>query len=146
MFFGQFYHNLDEKGRLTIPAKFRELISVEGGFVLQGFDQNLIVLPSSTYVSLSHRVNQMSLTDPISRLLRRLIYSTAFQIELDSSGRILLPQYLRKESGIESDVVVVGNGDYFEIWSPEQWSQQAELLQDAQANAHRFSVLNLTSE
>lgn len=146
MFLGQFYHNLDEKGRLTIPAKFRELLSAEGGYVIQGFDKNLLVLPSSTYISWSHNVNRMSLTEQMPRLLRRLIYSTADEIDLDSSGRILIPLFLRKAAGIESEAVVVGSGDYFEIWSPEQWSYQAELLQDVQANAHRFSVLNLTSE
>jgi len=146
MFLGQFYHNLDEKGRLTIPAKFRELLSTEGGYVIQGFDQNLLVLPSSTYITWSHHVNRMSLTDPTPRLLRRLFYSTAHQLDLDSSGRLLLPQFLRKAAGIDSEVVFVGSGDYFEIWSSEQWSHQAELLQDAQENAHRFSVFNLTSE
>jgi MraZ protein len=146
MFLGQFYHTLDDKGRLTVPSRFRDLLIEEGGYIMQGFDKNLIVLPSSTFESMYHRVNQMSMTDPTARQLRRLLFSTADHVEIDKAGRILLPQFLRQTILLESGVVIVGNGDYFEIWSPEQWSVQAELLQDAQSNAQRFTALNLTSE
>ena len=147
MFLGRFYHNLDDKGRLTIPASFRNLLLAESGaYVLQGFDQNLMVLPSSTFESLSRRVNQMSMTDQAARLLRRLIFSTADRVEVDKAGRILIPQFLRQAAGLESGVVIVGSGEFFEIWSPEYWNAQAEQLQDTQSNALRFSALNLTSD
>jgi MraZ protein len=145
-FLGQFYHTLDEKGRLTVPARFRESLLAEGGYIMQGFDQNLMVLPSSTFETFSHRINKMSLTDPTSRLLRRLLFSTAYHAEFDKAGRILIPQFLRQSAALESDVVFVGSGDYFEIWSAEQWTSQAEQLQDAQLNAHRFAALDLSSE
>ena len=146
MFLGQFYHNLDDKGRLTIPTSFRELLSNNGAYVLQGFEENLLVLPSPLFEIVSQRINQMSMTDPTTRLLRRLFFSTAKGVEVDKSGRILLPQFLRQSANLESQVIVVGNGAYFELWSPEHWSPQAELIQDTQTNAHRFAALNLTAE
>ena len=146
MFLGQFRHNLDSKGRLTIPARFRDLLVPQGAYVMQGFDRNLMVLPTSTFESISHRVNGMSMTDPRTRLLRRLIFSTANYVEVDRAGRVLLPQFLRDVAELESGVIVVGNGDYFEIWSPELWEAQVEELQDAQINADRFEGLILTSE
>lgn len=146
MFLGQFCHNLDEKGRLTVPARFRDQLVAEGGYIMQGFDQNLMVLPSSTFETFSHGVSQMSLTDPTARLLRRLLYSTAFPIEFDKAGRILIPQFLRQFASLENDVVIVGSGEYCEIWSAGLWAAQTEQLQDAQTNAHRFAALNLTSE
>lgn len=146
MFLGQFYHNIDEKGRLTVPARFRDQLNAEECIVMQGFDQNLMLLTSSYFNLLSRRLNGMSLTDSTARLLRRLIYSTAHQVELDKSGRVLLPQFLREAIGLENEVVVVGAGDYIEIWSVEQWSKQANQIHDAQLNADRFAALNLSTE
>lgn len=146
MFLGRFRHNLDDKGRLTVPARFRERLAAEGAYVMQGFDRNLMVLPSSAFEVMSRRINQMSMTDPDARLLRRLLFSTADQVEIDKSGRILLPQFLRQSAGLDAPVVVVGLGDYFEIWSPETWERQEAQLEEAQSNAQRFTALNLTSE
>ena len=146
MFLGQFYHSLDEKGRITIPVRFRDLLAPDGAYVMQGFDQNLIVLPSKIFETLSRRIHQMSITDPKARLLRRLIFSTADRTDVDKVGRILIPQFLRQTAGLENEVVVAGMGDYFEIWSPEGWNVQNEQIQDAQSNADRFAALNLASE
>ena len=146
MFLGQFHHNLDDKGRMTVPARFREELISDGAYVMQGFDRNLLVLTTSTFDTISHRVNQMSMTDPKTRLLRRLIFSTATHVEFDRAGRILVPQFLRDAADLENGVVIVGNGDYFEIWSPELWNKQIEDLQDAEINADRFAGLFLTSE
>lgn len=145
MFFGRFYHNLDDKGRLTIPARYRELLLPEGAYVMQGFDPNLMVLPSAVFEKLSQNINQMSITDPDKRLLRRLIFSTADRLAFDRAGRILIPQFLRQAAGLDTNVVVVGAGVYFEIWSPEAWMAQEDQLQDAQAIAQRFAGLDLTS-
>lgn len=145
MFLGQFQHNVDEKGRLTIPVRFREQILSEGAYVMEGFDQNLMVLPSSTFDRLSDGVLKMNLTEQTSRLLRRLIFSTASQVEVDKAGRILLPPFLRQFANLENNVTMVGAGDHFEIWSSALWEEQAELLSDAQSNAQRFEALKLFS-
>ncbi len=146
MFLGRFYHNLDDKGRLTIPARFRDLLLPDGAYVMQGFDKNLLVLPTADFEAFGRHVNHQSMTDPDSRLLRRLVFSTADRLEFDRAGRILIPQFLRQAAGIDTNVVLVGAGRYFEIWSPEAWGIQDEQLQDPQANAERFSAFDLTSE
>jgi MraZ protein len=143
LFLGQFYHNIDEKGRLTVPVRYRDDLVPDGAYIMQGFDRNLMVLPSSIYEGLSHRVSQMSLTDSTARLLRRLVFSTADRVEMDKTGRVLIPQFLRHFAGLESSLIVVGMGDYFEIWSPEAWGEQDRALQDAQTNPNRFATLNL---
>jgi MraZ protein len=146
MFLGQFHHNLDEKGRLTIPARFRDYLLPDGAFVMQGFDKNLMVLPSTTFELMSRRIKQKSITDPTARMLRRMIFSTADKVEVDKVGRILIPQFLRQVADLQGDVVIVGNGEYFELWSPEYWAAQAEQLRDSETMAERFAALELTSE
>jgi len=145
MFLGQFYHNIDDKGRLTIPARFRDQLEAEEPILMQGFDQNLLLLTSANFNILSQRMNSMSLTDPTARLLKRLIFSTAHQVELDKVGRILVPQFLREAIDLQGEAVVVGSGNYVEIWSPVQWKEQAAQLSDAQLNAHRFAALDLST-
>lgn len=142
-FFGQYNHNLDEKGRLTIPARFRDILAEEGAYIMQGFDSNLIVLTESTFDQMYQRLNQASLTDANARLLRRLLFSTANRAEFDKAGRILIPQYLRETAGINTEAVVVGAGKYIEIWSIENWSGQLKLLQDPEATASRFEPFSI---
>lgn len=143
MFLGQYEHTIDEKGRMTIPARFRELLE-EGAYVTQGFDSNLIVLPTAAFQQVYQRVNQLSMTDPTTRQLKRLIFSYATRIEFDKAGRILLPQFLRETAGLDGAAVVVGVGDYFEIWSVQHWSDQNNNLRDADANSQRFAALDLS--
>ena len=144
MFLGQYRHTFDEKGRLTIPARFRELLT-DGAFVTQGFEQNLMVLTAPAFEIITQRVNQTSLTDPTARDLKRLLFSNADRVAPDKNGRILIPLFLREQSGLNSEAVLVGVGDYFEIWSPEQWEEKMALLSDTDANAQRFVGLDLSS-
>ncbi len=143
MFLGQYQHRIDSKGRLTIPSRFREILS-SGAYVTLGFDRNLMVLTPEAFQSISERVNQMSLTDPAARQLRRLIFATADRVEVDRSGRILIPQFLRETIGLENQVIVVGSGNYFELWSPAEWSKQASQIQDTEANTQRFAAFDIS--
>jgi MraZ protein len=144
MFLGQYTHSVDNKGRLTIPVRFREYLA-DGAIISQGFERNLMVLTTSAFEQMSERVNGMSMTDPIARQLRRLIFATADRAELDRSGRILIPQFLREITGLEGEAVIVGAGEYFEVWSPEAWLPLAEDLQDTDVNAGRFTELEISS-
>ena len=143
MFLGQYRHTLDEKGRLTIPAKFRDALS-EGAYLTQGFDRNLRLLTQADFEAMAERLNHLSMTDPAIRQLRRLIFSNASEVSLDRLGRTLVPQFLREFAGLESEAVIVGVGEAIEIWSPEAWAEQERQLQDAEANAQRFAALDLT--
>jgi MraZ protein len=144
MFLGHFQHNLDDKGRLMIPARFRELL--EGGaFITQGFDKCLMVMTESYFKQVYERIESMNLADPTARLLRRLILSNAYPVEADKVGRILMPQNLRAFLGIENgELIVAGQGEYFEIWTPALWNEQMAQLQDTEANNARFSTLDLS--
>ena len=144
MFLGQYRHSFDTKGRLTIPARFREQLT-NGAFVTQGFELNLMVLTAPAFETITQRVNQTSLTDPTARDLKRLLFSTADRVSPDNNGRILIPQFLREIAGLDSEAVLVGVGDYFEIGSPEQWDEKMALLKDTDANARRFVGLDLSS-
>jgi MraZ protein len=144
MFLGQYQHNIDEKGRMTIPARYRDLLATEGAYVTRGFDQNLMVLTVSYFEQVSKRVNSMSMTDHRARLLKRLIFSNAVLVTLDKAGRILIPQFLREAIHLNNEAVVVGAGGYFEIWSPEFWSGQTSLMQDTEKDALSFMDLDLS--
>ena len=144
MFLGQYRHNIDEKGRLTIPARFRELLA-DGAYITQGFDQNLMVLRTATFEYISKRVNQNSMTDQVTRELARLLFSTAERAETDKNGRILIPQFLRLAANLDGEAVLAGVGDYFEIWAPDGWEQQIARMHDTEANAGRFAALDLSA-
>jgi MraZ protein len=141
MFLGRYEHNIDEKGRLTIPARYRELLA-NGAYVTQGFDRNLIVHPTAFFEQLSQKVNQLAYNDPAARQLKRFMFSTAERCDIDRVGRILIPQFLREAAELNDVVMLIGAGDYFEIWAPENWARQDELLQDGEAT-QRFAALNL---
>jgi MraZ protein len=143
MFLGHYEHTIDEKGRTTVPVRYRALLE-EGAFITQGFEQNLIVLPTSAFDKIYQTLNQMSITDPNARQLRRLILAHADRIEFDRAGRILIPQFLRETANLQSEVIVVGMGGYFELWSPERWQAQNEKLQDPELTAQRFATLDLS--
>ncbi len=143
MFLGEYEHTIDTKGRMTIPAKFRDLL-VDGAFVTVGFDHNLMVLTADIFNSLYERINAMSITNENARSLRRLMFSQAVQVEVDKAGRILLPAFLRERINLDSQAIVIGVGGYFEIWNPETWKPQSEALFNGAANAQRYETLELS--
>ena len=142
MFLGQYQHSLDDKGRLTIPARFRELLD-GGAYVTQGLDQCLVVMTSTSFAQTMSDLGAMNMADPNARLLRRVILANAYPIDMDKAGRMLLPQQLREFAGLDGDAIVAGQGDYFEVWSPGAWNEQMKQIQDTQANYQRFAALNL---
>lgn len=144
MFLGQFQHNLDDKGRLMVPARYRDLLAA-GAYITQGFDRCLMVMTESHFNEMYAILNGLNMADHSARQLRRLILSNAYQIEVDKVGRILVPQNLRDFLGVPSgELIVAGQGEYFEVWTPAEWKSQMDNLHDAEANAQRFATLNLS--
>lgn len=144
MFLGQFQHTLDDKGRLMVPARYRDLLAA-GAFITQGFDKCLMVMTDAYFNEVYERINNMNIADPTARMLRRLILSNAYPVEADKVGRILVPQNLRQFLAVESgELIVAGQGEYFEVWTPAEWKAQMEKLQDVSANDQRFSTLDLS--
>jgi MraZ protein len=142
MFLGQYQHTIDEKGRLTIPARFRELLD-GGAYLTQGLDQCLVVMTSASFAHTLEDLGAMNMADPNARLLRRVILSNAYPLEVDKAGRMLVPQHLREFAGLSGEVMVAGQGNYFEVWGSAAWNEQMKQMQDTQANYQRFSALNL---
>ncbi len=143
MFLGQYEHTIDEKGRMIIPARYRDLLQ-DGAFITLGFDHNLMVLTAAAFDKVRDRVSAMSLTDPIARDLRRKMFSKADRVEIDRAGRVLISQFLREEASLQGAAVVVGAGDYFEIWAPEYWDKKDEDLNGSDANDQRYATFDLS--
>lgn len=143
MFLGTYEHTLDIKGRMTIPVKYRELISA-GAYITKGFDQNLVVLTEEVFQRLFDRITNMNITNSNARELRRLMFANAFSVEVDKAGRILIPQILRAHSSLDTEAIILGNGSYFEIWSPDLWQIQSDKQVTSESNNERYAALDLS--
>ncbi|MCP4418940.1 MAG: division/cell wall cluster transcriptional repressor MraZ [Chloroflexi bacterium] len=121
MFLGEFLHTIDNKGRITIPAKFRNLLAA-GLVVARGFDQNLMLFPLDGWQELANSIAQRPLSDEGVRAFRRRLFSGAIDLTPDRQGRILLPPYLRQFAHIEGEVVIAGMFNYLELWNSEAWN------------------------
>lgn len=143
MFLGTYEHTIDQKGRMTIPVRFRDLI-LDGAFITLGFENNLMVLTAPSFLKLSETINKMSITSSTARDLRRLMFAHAGEVDVDKAGRILIPNYLRSMMKLESQAVVLGAGAYFEIWSPELWIPHNENLLSGEVNNQRYEALDLS--
>ena len=143
MFLGEYEHSVDNKGRIAVPAKFRPRL--EGGLVVtRGFERCLQVYPVEQWQALSERVSSLSLGSGEARALRRLLFASAFDTELDRQGRILLPASLREYAGIADTAIVIGMNTYFEIWSQDTWAQtQTSLDAAASSIAEQMSALGI---
>lgn len=128
VFLGEYEHTLDEKGRLIIPAKFRDGLG-EGLFVTRGLDGCLFIFPPDTWKDLSEKMASLSLVQAGARLFSRMIYS-GIECSLDKQGRILLPPSLRAHADIESEVVITGVRNRVEIWSKKRWQVMTTRMED----------------
>ncbi len=140
MFLGQHKYSLDSQNHLTIPPHFRDLLANQA-FITQGFDHNLLVLTADSFHVLYERFTAMNIADPLARLLLRMILGNATELEVNETGQITVPENLRTFAGLEDDVILVGQGKYFEVWTPSQWQKQEIRIQDVDANANRFAGL-----
>jgi MraZ protein len=133
VFLGEFEHSVDEKGRVAVPARFREELA-EGIILTRGFERCLQAFPRPTWERLRERVSALSLGSEESRQLRRLLFSGAADVEVDRQGRILIPQNLREYAGLGEQVVLAGMDTFFEVWSSERWRTVLDTL-DSQGSA-----------
>ena len=129
MFYGEYEHSIDRKGRLILPAKFREAAKsqfIEKFFVTRGLDKCLFMFPEEEWRSQENKFKSMSFTKQQSRTFNRMLFSGAIDLQPDKQGRVLLPQYLKDFAGIKRDVVIVGVSNRIEIWSKDKWLEFAE--------------------
>ena len=144
MFLGQYSHTIDSKGRLTVPARFRDALE-SGAYVIQGFERNLLVYTTESFERLAAKASTLSTTNPEARAVRRVIFGGASEVQLDSSGRILLPPFLREYAHMDGEIIVVGAGEYFELWASPAWEQVLTEVTDPDTNAQRFKDFDLST-
>ena len=134
---------MDSKGRLTIPARFRE--SLEAGLaVTKGYETCLVIYPLDEWARLAEKVARMPLASRTARSYGRWVFGGAHETSLDAMGRILIPAFLRSAAGIEQEAVVVGVNTYIEVWSPREWdaaqARDAQNIDEILADAARMGV------
>lgn len=128
MFLGRHAHALDAKGRLAVPARFREALA-EGVVLTRGIDRCLALYPMRAWLPLAEKVAALPIADPDARAFRRMVFAEAAALTLDGQGRILVPPDLRRYAGLERDAHVVGVHTHLEIWSPEAWAEVEARLE-----------------
>ncbi len=125
-FMGTFRPKLDEKGRLFLPAKFRDRLA-EGVVVTQGQENCLVVWPPEVFDREADRASEKPLTSKAARSYARMLFAGGEEMTPDKSGRIGIPAPMREYAGLEKEVVVIGVRDRLEIWNPTTWeAYQAE--------------------
>ena len=127
MLLGQYSYTLDSKGRLTIPSRFRDELP-ESVVITRGLDRCLSVYPTDVWREIAQKVTALPITDPRGRALRRIFFADAIDAELDSQGRVLIPDRLRAYAGLElsSEVAILGLESFIELWNPERWKSTSE--------------------
>jgi len=121
MFIGEYQHNLDDKGRLALPIKFRGELS-DGAIVTRGLDDCLFVFSKKSWAELAEKLAKLPLGQGDSRAFSRLMLAGAMDVSLDKQGRVIVPDYLRKFAHIGKKVVITGLYDRLEIWSEDVWN------------------------
>lgn len=122
MFLGEYQHSIDAKGRVILPAKFRDELG-EKFYVTKGLEECLFIFSADEWATFSERLRQLSLAKREARAFVRFFFGGASEVECDKQGRILLPQTLRDYAGCKKDLVVVGVGSRIEVWDQERWDQ-----------------------
>ena len=134
MFYGEYEHTLDRKGRLIVPSKFREVAQahyVEKFFVTRGLDKCLFFFTEEEWKIQEAKFKSLSFTKPEARKFNRLYFSGACELTVDKQGRVLIPKYLKDFAGIKHDVVVIGVSNRIEIWAKEKWKEFYEGSKDS---------------
>ena len=121
MLLGEFKHNLDIKGRMAIPAKFRDKLEA-GAIITRGIDNCLFVFANNEWEILAKKLVALPLAQANSRAFARLMLAGATDVELDNQGRILIPDYLRKYAGLSKSVIVAGLYNRIEVWDEAAWT------------------------
>jgi len=125
VFMGEYQHAVDSKGRLIMPARFREELG-EKFIVTRGLDNCLFVYPLQEWNILEQKLKALPFTKSDARAFMRFFFSGAAECELDKQGRVLIPTNLREHARLNKDVVVIGVSNRVEIWSQEVWQHYSE--------------------
>ena len=120
MFIGEYSHNLDDKGRLAIPVKFRDQLK-KGAVVTRGLDNCLFLYTKTEWQKLATKLAALPISQANSQAFSRLMLAGAMDIDVDKQGRVILPEYLRKFAGLKKELVLAGLYNRIEIWDVKNW-------------------------
>lgn len=145
MFDGEFKRHLDAKGRIMIPAEYREKIDSNVLHVILGFEQNLMLLLPEQYEQIRDYVISLNLLDANARRMRRMFIAKAKELSIDDNNRIRVPSDLLELTGFESSssVILAGNGTYIELWTEQSWQIFNQSLMDPAMNEERFKDFSI---
>jgi len=133
MLIGEYTHIIDEKNRLSLPAKFRQQLGKKI-VVTPGLDQCLWVFTGKEWEKIREKLSQSSLLQKDSRSFNRFMFAGASEVEVDSIGRVLIPDFLRERANLKSKVVIIGVSSRVEIWNEKTWSEEKKTV-ERQADA-----------
>jgi MraZ protein len=141
MFMGEFQHSIDVKGRMIVPAKFRDLLG-ETFVITRGLDQCILGYPMDEWRKLEEKLKDLPMTKKDARAFARFFFSGATEVEIDKQGRINIPSTLIKHASIEKECVVLGVSSKIEIWAKDAWEtyfdESAESFSDIAENLIGF--------
>lgn len=149
MFRGVNQINLDVKGRMAIPARYREMISVQcDGHLVLTIDTEercLLLYPIDEWAIIEEKINALPSLNSVTRRLQRLIIGHASDLDMDSHGRVLIPALLRDYAGLSKKTILLGQGRKFEIWDEDNWNATRDrYLQEVEAEQLPDALLNLS--
>lgn len=120
MFIGEYQHNVDSKGRVSLPVRFRDEIS-KPFYITRGMEHCLFIYDQEEWKKMDEKIRGLRLTAKVARAFSRLFYAGAMEVGLDKQGRFVIPPHLRSFAEIEKEVVLIGVSDRIEVWSKEAW-------------------------
>ena len=143
MLYGEYDHAIDDKGRVTVPAKFRSRL--DGGLVVtKGIDPCLWLYPADVWAELAQEINGLPVTDPKAREFKRQAFGGASHSVPDRQGRVILPPYLREYADLDNQAVIIGLFDHCEIWNPRRWRElQQRSDESPEERAAQFASLGI---
>lgn len=142
MFTGEYRVAVDDKGRIAVPVRFRAEFA-DGGLVSKWLDGCLALHPRAAWESLAARVEPLPFTDVRGRGLERFLYGTAFEIELDKQGRMVVPAVLRGFAKLGDLAVMVGSRTHLELWSTQAWDEWSARMDQPEVLAEHLQGLGI---
>jgi len=130
MFMGEYQHNMDDKGRVIVPAKFRDELG-EKFVATRGLDNCLFVYPINEWAILEKKLTSLPITSKNARTFVRFFFSGATECELDKQGRISLPANLRNYANLDKEIVIIGLANRVELWSKDRWDNYLNEVEDS---------------
>jgi len=127
---GEYLHNIDQKGRVIVPSKFREELG-EKFVVTRGLDQCLFCYPLHEWKILEEKLKKLPLTKKDARAFTRFFFSGAVECEIDKQGRINIPLTLRKYAGLEKECAIIGVSNRIEIWANDKWEEYVDTSEES---------------